>query len=259
MKKIVKITSLFLVLVFVGCSIFESDDCIDQSNIDFLAGVEESGKIKRELHYGSSDDETLNSDIVFEYENDRLIKKTYNDFFANSSYVSKQDIFTYQDGKLVEMSNYFRSTQSSSLNISNKNYYYHPDVNTRVETRYYKTGELKDSAIFIYENDLLINEKHLSASMGEWEIQYIYNYSGKLLEQLALPARHLQKNYFEENGLLYKSESIVEGEVKATSYYESELRSGQLIIKEFSENPYSNYERLLVHRKDSKTENLLNT
>ena len=41
----------------------------------------------------------------------------------------------------------------------------------------------------------------------------------------------------------------MEGEIKATSYYESEIRSGQLTIKQFSENPYSNYERVLSSQK----------
>ncbi len=251
MKDFIKIFTFILILQpILSCSIFENEEYPDQSHIDYLVGIEESGRLKKELHFSDSEDETVNSLIEFVYKNDRLIIKIYTDNNWNSPYVLQRDDFYYEEDRLTQMIHYFRkSTPTSPLVISDIHYYFYPNENEIVISKYNEEGERRDSVICIYENDLLISEKHFSSSLGEWEIVNTYNSDGKLRESIELPGQHLTKNYFDKDGLLYKSESLVEGEVKATSYYEREVTSNQMVIKVYSENPYNNYERDLTSYK----------
>ena len=74
MKYFIKVILLFIIIYTISsCSIFEKDLEVDQSYIDIFHGVEESGRLKRELHFGSSDDASVNSDIEFYYEENRLV------------------------------------------------------------------------------------------------------------------------------------------------------------------------------------------
>jgi hypothetical protein len=61
--------------ILFSCSIFGDESYLNNSNVDYLIGTEESGKIKRQMNYSDSEDEMDNSDITFEYQNDRLIRK----------------------------------------------------------------------------------------------------------------------------------------------------------------------------------------
>ena len=71
---------LFMAIIiqsFSTCSIFENEDYFDNSEIDYLTGTEESGRLKKELHFSDSADETIESDIEFVYKRQINSKNIY--------------------------------------------------------------------------------------------------------------------------------------------------------------------------------------
>lgn len=222
---------LFIFQSILGCSIFEHEDWNDHSQIDFLVGVEESGRLKRQLNYSSSEDETVNSDIEFIYENDRLIKKNYTDFNWNSPYILQKDTFFYKGDTLSKMVHYFRTGSPTSPLVVSKIYdYYYPDVNTIIEIIYHESGELKDSIVSVYSGELLVKESHFN-HLGTWGSKYEYNSDGKLFKSTNLIGENPVINYFDENGVLEKTIGYKDEEERTIITYERENIRGQLIIR----------------------------
>lgn len=235
MKHISKFVLSILLFGTFACSIFENENYIDQSNIDYLDGVEESGRLRKELHFSGSEDETVNSDIEFIYENDKLIKKVYHDYNWNEPFVLQKDTLIYTFGKLTEMIHYFRrGAVTSPLIISEIYTYSYLDENTKIEVIRDETGELRDSIKYIYSGDLLIEERHTN-HLGEWGSKFDYNSDGKLYKSSDLDGLNLGINYFDENGVLESSVIMDDDGVNVllAISYERETKGNQLIIKRY--------------------------
>lgn len=224
---------LFVFQLILSCSIFESEDYVDQSHIDFLVGVEESGKLKKELHFSGSDDETVGSDIEFIYKNDRLIKKIYTDYNWNSPYVLQKDTFIYKADILSQMVHYFRTGSPTSPLVVSKIYdYYYPDTDTKIEVIHHETGELKDSVVYIYSGKLLVEKSHYN-HLGTWGSKYEYNSEGKLYKSTNLEGENAIINYFDENGVLKSSAGYDGDRLRTMTTYERKTNGNQLIIKKY--------------------------
>ncbi|MCY1721648.1 hypothetical protein OU798_14935 [Prolixibacteraceae bacterium Z1-6] len=235
MKNILKIACVILIFCCVACSIFEDDESFDYSDIDYLFGVEESGRLKKELHYSGTEDETVNTDIEFIYINDKLIKKVYTDHRWNEPFILQKDTFLYADGKLIQMLHYFRRGEVSSPLIVSEIYTYsYPGENTMIEVVREETGELDDSVKYIYSGDLLIEERH-NNHLGEWGSKYEYNADGKLYKSSDLDGRNLTINYFDENGLLKSSASIDNDGINVliAISYERETKGDRLVLRKY--------------------------
>lgn len=223
---------LYLIVLtsFCGCYIFENEDYINQSHVDYLVGVKESGRLKKELHFSSSKDETANSVIESFYKNNQLLKKLYTDNNLNEPFVLQKDTFIYENEKLSQMLHFFRTGATTSpLVISDIYYYYYPDENTHIEVKYEKNGELDDSTVYIYSGNFLVEERHYSNNRF-WGDRYEYNSDGKVLKMIVLPDENPLINYFDENGVLEKA-IYYEGEEERTIMtYERENKRNQLII-----------------------------
>ncbi len=217
-----------------SCSIFKDDDFADQSQIDYLIGVKESGQIIRQINYSDSEDVTVNSDIVYDYKNDKLVRKTYNDFLGNSSYVLKQEDFKYNGDTLLQMIQYFRNTQAGPLEVSKNYYYSYPEENRTIETIYFDDGELRDSIIYTFSEGRLIEERHFN-HQGEWGSKFEYNSMGKLYKSSDLDGTNVVINYFDENGVLKTSASMDSDgfNVLIIISYERETKGNKLIIKKY--------------------------
>jgi len=235
MKYLIRIGVVVFSFGIISCSIFEDDDYPDQSHIDYLVGVEGSGQIKRQINYSDTEDETVNSDIVFEYKNDRLITKKYNDFLdGSSSYVLKQEDLKYEGDRLLQMIQYFRNTQAGPLKVSKTYFYAYPDENRKVETIYLNDDVLRDSVVYTYSGAFLIEERHYN-HQGEWGSKFEYNEAGKLYKSSDLDGSNLVINYFDENGVLKSSAGMDDDGIDAFTIisYERETTRDRLIIRKF--------------------------
>jgi hypothetical protein len=213
-----------------GCSLLEESDSPDVSQIDFLFGTEESGRLQKQLNFSGSDDETINSDIEFIYKN----------------------------GRLSQMIHYFRTgTTTSPLAVSKIYSYTYPDANTKTEVIYNDEGERRDSVIYSYAGNLLTEEKHYN-HLGTWGSKYEYNSKGKLVKttDLAIEGKFTIHS-FDKKGRLNKTEGVVNGEVKSTAWYEYEIIRNTLVITMFSEDVYSRGERRPSARKTYKNGKLV--
>lgn len=251
---------MIILLGNFSCSVFKDDDFADQSHIDYLFGVEESGRLKKELHFSGSNDETVNSDIEFVYKNDRLIKKIYNDYNWNEPFVLQKDTFVYVNGKLSEMLHYFRrGAVTSPLIISEIYKYSYPDDNSKIEVIREETGELDDSVKYIYSGNLVIEERHFN-HQGEWGRKFEYNSMGKLYKSSDLDGTNLVINYFDENGVLESSASMDSDGVNVLMLisYEREIEGNKLKIKKYLEDMRVNsVEPFLTSHKVFENEKLV--
>ena len=255
MSRFVKLITYLIVLSwFAACSLFENDDWPNQSEIDYLVGTEESSRLKKQLNYSSSEDETVNSDIEYIYENDRLTEKIYTDFNWNEPYILQKDTFIYENGKLTQMLHYFRrGTPTSPLHLSETTYYYYPNENSRVEVKYEDNGELDDSIVYIYEGALLIEDRYYTNN-SYWGAKYEYNAEGKPVKKTDLAGENPVFYYYNKNGALEKSIAFEDGEERSVSTYEREiLRNNQLIIRCYILHLHLNWEEpfLTSHKKFS--------
>ncbi|MBN1985120.1 MAG: hypothetical protein JW761_02390 [Prolixibacteraceae bacterium] len=249
---------LWMAMGLAGCSLFEESDSPDVSQIDFLFGTEESGRLKKQLNFSGSDDETVNSDIEFIYEDNRLTEKVYHDYLGAQPYILQKDEFIYKNGRLSQMIHYFRTgTTTSPLAVSKIYSYTYPDANTKTEVIYNDEGERRDSVIYSYAGNLLTEEKHYN-HLGTWGSKYEYNSKGKLVKITDLASDDkFTVHSFDKKGRLNKTEGVVNGEVKSTAWYEYEIIRNTLVITMFSEDVYSRGERRPSARKTYKNGKLV--
>jgi len=229
MKTYLKQLFCLLLIFATACSLFDDESERANLNVDYLLGTDESGRIKRQLNFTDNEDETVNSDIVFEYEGDNLVRKTYNDYIGNSSYVLKREDFIYSGNVLTQMIQYFRNTSDGPLKVSINYYYSYPEENTKIETIYLEDGELRDSVIYRYSGNFLVEERHFN-HLGEWGRLFQYNNEGKLWKATDIEDDNETINYFDEKGLLERTVSFSDGEETGIVHYEQELNSKELII-----------------------------
>lgn len=242
MKILLKyIPFLVFPLFLFSCSLFENDNPPNQSGIDYLIGTEESGRLKKQLNYSSSEDETLNSEVEYFYNSQNQLTKEELRFFTDESqsYVHSRTEYTYGNGKLAEKKYFARNYTTDPMKLLYVYEFRYPDINTKMEL-FYNRGELKDSIIYRFKNNLLVNEKHFPAAHSEWEIKYSYTSGGKLKERTELPLNEITINHFDENGLLEKTVGLVENDVRTTITYEREDNGSQLIIRSYINDIYSN-------------------
>ncbi|QGY45189.1 hypothetical protein GM418_16365 [Maribellus comscasis] len=231
LKKISPLLFILIASLFTKCSIFEEEDTLNLSQIDFLHGTKESGRLKKQLNYSDSDDKTLNSDIEYFYEDNHLITKVYHEYLGGEPYILQKDELIYDGEKLSQMVHYFRTgTTTSPLLVSKTYYYSYPDANTKIEVVYNAEGERRDSVIYRYSGNLLTEEKHVN-HLGIWGNKYEYNNEGKLYKTIDLADEHMvSKNHFDRKGLLVKTERIVDGNIESTIWYESEITRTSLFV-----------------------------
>lgn len=223
---------LLLVLSLTGCSLLYDEKSLNSAEVDYLVGIEQSGRLKRELHFSSSEDKTVESDIEFIYEEDRLVGKIYNDYNWNEPYVLQKDEFIYKEGKLSQMIHYFRTgAPTSPLKVSKIYDYYYPNPDTKIEVIHDDDDNLRDSVIYIYEGDFLTVEKHIN-HLGTWGHSYEYNADGKLFKTTNLENGNVTVNYFDKNGLLDKS-VLYEGDTERSviTYERENIGRDQVIIR----------------------------
>lgn len=232
MNSLYKTVLIFLISISVGaCSLFDFENEDKQSDIDFLYGTEESGKLKRELHFSDSEDQTVESDIEYVYENGKLSEKIYTDHNWNTPFVLQKDEFIYENGQLHQMIHYFRrGSPTSPLIVSEIYNYSYPDANTKIEVIYEENGELDDSIVYVFEGALLIEERHLSDTV-EWGKRFEYNQDGKLQKTIDLETGNVTENYFDENGVLEKSITFTGEEVRSVATYERRRSGDELVIR----------------------------
>ncbi|MGM0619447.1 MAG: hypothetical protein ACQETJ_00245 [Bacteroidota bacterium] len=69
MNEFYKAVLIFLISLSLGaCSLFDFENEDKLSDIDFLYRTEEPGKLKKELPFSDSEDQTVESDIEYIYE-----------------------------------------------------------------------------------------------------------------------------------------------------------------------------------------------
>ncbi len=185
MKKISKTAlNLILAISIAGCSVIdpylEKEDFTDQSKVDFLVGVKESGVLKKETHFTSSDDYDVKSDIQFIYEKGLLIKKIFTDYNWESPLVIQKDTFMYNNEKLSGAVHYeMKEVPSNRLDILKISNYFHPDGSTKIRVDLNDNGTISDSVIYKYSGNLIVQEKHCCSSKP-WGYNYEYTPEGKL-------------------------------------------------------------------------------
>lgn len=131
--------SILSLAILAGCSLadglFEEDvKWTDQSNIDFLVGVEESGRLKRESHFSSTNDFDVDSDISFIYDGTSLIEKVFKNYSWGDPVIMQRDTFIYKSDELTNRIHYLRiDSPENPLELSKTYQYYYPDENTKVK------------------------------------------------------------------------------------------------------------------------------
>lgn len=238
MQKISKLLfSLFLLVFIAGCSLvddyFDDEEWADQSNIDYLVGVEESGKLKKELHFSDTDDYDTKSDIEFVYKNNKLAQKIFTDYNWDKPIVIQKDTFLYNNEKLCGRVHYLMETiPTSPLVLARTFRYYYPDENTKIKVEYSETGAIDDSIVFVYSGELLIEETHFKSS-GSAHFLFEYNSDKKLSEIVDLTRNLTTINYFDENGVLTNTKVFLGDEVQSEFTYQRIVKDNLLTIKRF--------------------------
>ncbi|MBN2772677.1 MAG: hypothetical protein JXR31_00415 [Prolixibacteraceae bacterium] len=241
------VTVLFTLIILPSCELIFENEHFDYSEYDALNSVEDSGKLKWEYWYGSSDDETIDTGIEFIYdENKNLVEKQYRHFYDNkpTSYDIKEFFIYNEVGKLTKMERHIaQGTDDTSFLLIRYSLYSYPEQGIKMETKFDDTGVLKDSIIFNYNGDLLISEKHYNQD-GYWEMNYEYNNSGKLETIFDSFTNRSHKYIYDENELLVKIEDWADEEIKTILYYEREQKNNVLIIRSHRDQenePQKNY------------------
>lgn len=252
MKITLRLSTLLCIIAVSGCSIFETEDWVDKLNVDYSIGVEESGRLKREMNFSSSEDQTVESDIEFLYDGDRLVKKIYNDYNWNEPYILQKDSFIYENGKLLQMLHYFRrGAPTSPFVLSETTYWYYPDEKTKIEVTYEDDGELDDSVIYVYDGDFLTEEKHIN-HLGTWGTHFEYNSDGKLFKIFDIEDSMITINYFDENGLLEKTVAFEDEKERSVITYDREITGeDQVLIRCYLLHKHLNWAepKLTSHKK----------
>lgn len=238
MQKISKLLlSLFLIAFIASCSLvddyLDDEDWSDQSNIDYLVGVKESGKLKKELHFSNTDDYSANSDIEFIYQNNKLEQKIFTDYGWDKPIVIQRDTFFYKNNKLSGGLNYLmEKIPSSPLVVSCMYNYSYPNENTKIKVECSKHGVIEDSVVFVYSGELLVEETHFDSS-GSTHFLFEYNLDNKLSKIIDLTRNLTTINYFDENGVLENTKVFLGDEVQSEITYERIVKENLLTIKRF--------------------------
>ncbi len=237
MKVSTKLFVLTLLLGNIACSIIDGDSGIANADIDYLFGVEESGKIRRQINFSDSDDEDPNSVIEYTYNGAKQLISDQLFFYVSGGVknASTKNSYKYENNLLIEKVKWGRNgAQNEPLEALRFHYYAYPDGNRKIETVYKKDGMLHDSIIYTYTGGLLMEERHFNHH-GEWGRIFRYNSNGKLYKTSELDGTDTEINYFDERGILKSSSRIGEdGEsVMQLITYDREVKNGKLVIRKY--------------------------
>ena len=238
MQKISKLLfSLFLFTFIASCSLvddyLDKEEWTDQSDIDYLVGVKESGKLKKELHFSNTDDYDTKSDIEFVYKDNKLTQQIFTDYNWDNPVVIQKDTFLYDCEILCSRVHYLmEKIPTSPLVIAKTFNYYYPDENTKIKVEFSETGEIDDSIVFVYSSKLLIKERHFKSN-GSSHFSFEYNLDNKLSKIIDLTRGLTTINYFDENGVLENTKVFIGDEVQSEITYERIVKNNLLTIKRF--------------------------
>ena len=238
MQKISKLLfSLFLFVFIAGCSLvddyLENEEWTDQSDIDYLVGVKESGKLKKELHFSNTDDYDTNSDIEFVYKSNKLAKQIFTDYNWDKPIVIQKDTFLYDKDKLCGRVHYsMEKVPTSPLTVARTFNYYYPNENTKIKVEYSETGAIGDSIVFVYSGELLVEETHYKSSNSN-HFSFEYNSNQKLCKISDITRGLTTINYFDENGVLSNTKVFLGDEVQSDITYQRMVNENILVIKRY--------------------------
>jgi len=226
MKRIINpVFFTFLILLAVSCNFLFDPEKFNYSDYDALVGAEESGRIKWQYTYGSSEDETIDTGIEFIYdENKNLIEKQYRHFYDNqpTSYDIKEFFFYNNEGMLIKMERHIaKGTDDTSFLLKRYSLYSYPEPGIKIETKFDTDEILVDSIVFEYNENFLIGEKHFDPD-GYWEMNYEYNNLGKPETTFDSFTNRTHKYIYNENGLLTRIEDWSGDKIKTILFYERE-------------------------------------
>lgn len=238
MQKISKLLfSFFLIAFIASCSLvddyLDNEEWADQSDIDYLVGVKESGKLKKELHFLNTDDYVTKSDIEFIYINNKLTQQIFTDYNWDNPVVIQKDTFLYDCEILCSKVHYLmEEIPTSPLVVAKTFNYYYPDENTKIKVEYSETEEIDDSIVFVYSGKLLVEETHFK-NTGSAHFLFEYNSDNKLSKIVDLTRNLTTINYFDKNGVLENTKVFIGDEVQSEITYQRIVKDNLLTIKRF--------------------------
>ncbi len=238
MQKIIKLLfSIFLLVLITGCSLvddyLDNEEWADQSDIDYLVGTKESGKLKKELHFLNTDDYDTKSDIEFVYKDNKLSAQIFTDYNWDNPVVIQKDTFLYDCEILCSRVHYLmEKIPTSPLVVAKTFNYYYPDENTKIKVEFSETGEIDDSIVYVYSGKLLVEETHFK-NTGSAHFLFEYNSDNKLSKIVDLTRNLTTINYFDENGVLENTKVFIENEVQSETTYERIVKDNLLTIKRY--------------------------
>lgn len=240
MRNLTKPIIWIILILFSSCSILDVEEdgrnIAVHDQIDFLIGAEQSGLIKRETHFSNTDDVTVDSDIMFYYKNGEVVKKVHTNYNTDEPCILQKDSLIYNKGKL-QKSLHFSGEGASTGDLTPfevKKYYY-PDINTKIKVRIADNGEIDDSVKFIYDGDLIIEERHFYKNRS-WGSKYQYNNDGKISRSSNLKGDMYSVYSYDKDGILENIKEFDGNEQRINYTFEREFRSNRLLIKCYSEN-----------------------
>lgn len=228
------------VILLCSCSIIDEEQDVNNivalEQIDFLFDVEKSGKILRETHFSNTDDLTIDSDIKFYYKNGKVVKRVHTNYSTDNPCILQKDTLMYEDQKLQKSLHFLREDAGSNslIPFEIKKYYY-PDLNTRIKVRIANNGEIDDSVRFIYDGDLVLEEKHFYKNRF-WGYKYEYNYDGKIIRASNFKGDAHTLYYYDKNGILEEIKEFQGSDQELLYTFEREIINNRLEIKCYLEN-----------------------
>jgi len=192
MRIINLILSILVVSMLISC---ENDSAIERTN----------NKLKKMYIYSDSDAEAPYSFTKYFYDNNgNLIKELISDYpepvYASFNYeYSGDEKLISKKRKAIEGASSPNQTEEDFILIWEKKYTY--TDNKKIEKEY-SDNYLTDSAIYVYDDDLLIEETHFDIEDSkQWSIEYKYNSNGNLLKKNQYPDSIYTKYIYEDERL----------------------------------------------------------
>lgn len=192
MRMINLILSILAVSMLISC---ENDSAIERTN----------NKLKKMYIYSDSDAEDPYSFTKYFYDNNgNLIKELISDYpepvYASFNYeYSSEGKLISKKRKAIEGASSPNQTEEDFVLIWEKKYKY--TGNKKIEKEY-SDNKLTDSAIYVYDGELLIEETHYDIEDSEqWSIEYKYNSNDNLIKENQYPDSIYTKYIYEDEQL----------------------------------------------------------